>query len=273
MKHTHHHNLDFYAYVSGIRQWNSTFKVIFSMLAIIIVITVNSIWVSIGTIGFMAMFTIKIGKVHKSDYLRLLKIPLVFIVLSGAAIMLQFGNSVEGCVVLPNGTRLNVMLFGTFFYIEKSGLYTACAVGLKAFAAVSAMYMLTLSTPMGNILYIFRKMHIPSLMIELMHLIYRYIFILSDVSRLQRDAAASRLGYHNYRSSLRSFSSSLSNLLVLSLKRANACYDAMEARGYDGELFVLEEEQPVDISQLIWLIMYITLVVVMLLCHRFYFAA
>ena len=111
--------------------------------------------------------------------------------------------------------------------------------------------MMTLSTPMGDILSVLRRMHVPGLIVELMHLIYRYIFLLSDINNMQKDAAASRMGYHNFRSSLRSFSYGLSNLLILALRRANASFDAMEARGYDGELRILEDVHSVDIRQIL----------------------
>ena len=39
---------------------------------------------------------------------------------------------------------------------------------LKAFGAVSAMYLVTLSTPAGEIVTAFKKLHFPGIFIELM---------------------------------------------------------------------------------------------------------
>ena len=242
MRNKHHHNLDYYSYCSGIRCWNSTFKVVFSLISLLAVIVCDSVFVSIFTILFMGLVSVVLGKVHFDDYLNLMKVPIVFILLSGFAIAFQIGGDLSGSVELPNGIRLAVRLFETDLYISKSGLLLAIKVGLKAFGAVSAMYMMTLSTPMGDILSVLRRMHVPGLIVELMHLIYIY---------MQKDAAASRMGYHNFRSSLRSFSYGLSNLLILALRRANASFDAMEARGYDGELRILEDVHSVDIRQIL----------------------
>lgn len=251
MRNKHHHNLDYYSYCSGIRCWNSTFKVVFSLISLLAVIVCDSVFVSIFTILFMGLVSVVLGKVHFDDYLNLMKVPIVFILLSGFAIAFQIGGDLSGSVELPNGIRLAVRLFETDLYISKSGLLLAIKVGLKAFGAVSAMYMMTLSTPMGDILSVLRRMHVPGLIVELMHLIYRYIFLLSDINNMQKDAAASRMGYHNFRSSLRSFSYGLSNLLILALRHANASFDAMEARGYDGELRILEDVHSVDIRQIL----------------------
>ena len=59
-------------------------------------------------------------------------------------------------------------------------------------------------------------------------------------------AARSRLGYRSLKTSWYSFGSIFSNLLVVSMKRANAYYDAMESRCYDGDLKFLEEEKPLS---------------------------
>lgn len=269
MKKRHHHNLDYYSYCSMLREWNSGFKVLFSFLALILVIAADCVPVSFLTILYMGILTVGKGKIPLGEYFRLLKIPMVFIFMSGFAIAFQIGGTPEEAVLLPCGVRLCVICFGNFCMIAKTGFVTACTVALKALGAVSVMYMLTLSTPMGDILAVLGKFHVPALIVELMHLIYRYIFIMSDIWHLQKDAARSRMGYHNYKSSLRSFAFGLSNLLVISLKRANACYDAMEARGYDGELRMLEEKHAFTWTQALVAVGYVFLCIVVVLCDRF----
>ncbi len=130
---------------------------------------------------------------------------------------------------------------------------------LKAFSAVSALYLMTLSTPMGEIISVFRKIRVPVLILELMHLIYRYIFILSETNQRQKDAAGSRLGYCDLKTSFRTFSGELANLLVLSMKKAETYYDAMEARGYEGNALFWEETRPLTAGQLLYAGLYLAL--------------
>ena len=79
MRNKHHHNLDYYSYCSGIRCWNSTFKVVFSLISLLAVIVCDSVFVSIFTILFMGLISVVLGKVHFDDYLNLMKVPIVFI--------------------------------------------------------------------------------------------------------------------------------------------------------------------------------------------------
>ncbi len=264
MKNNHQHNLDYYAYVSEIRNWNSTWKAAFSLGAVLIVLLANSIWVSLFTVFYMCCLTVLVGKVHVHDYIRLLMIPSVFILLSGIAISLQIGGRKEDSVSLWANFTLYFTWFHTSICITRQGMEMAIRLMLKALGAVSAFYVLTLSTPMGEILMVLKKLRVPSLIIELMYLMYRYIFLLSDMNRKQRDTTISRLGYHSYKASIRSFSGGLANLFVMSLKRGTECYDAMESRGYDGELHILEEKQPVRKEQVSYQLLYVVLTLLLI---------
>lgn len=91
-----------------------------------------------------------------------------------------------------------------------------------------------------------RKFKVPGLFIELMLLIYRYIFVLLDTAHSISVSQDSRLGNKDYKTSLKSFSQMVSALFVRSVKRSRYLFDAMEARGYDGEIKVLEEHRPIN---------------------------
>ena len=78
-------------------------------------------------------------------------------------------------------------------------------------------------------------------MVELMGLVYRFIFVLMDIADAMYTAQSSRLGYTNVASGYRSLSGIASSLFIRSYKRAHDLYSALEARGYDGEINVLEQ--------------------------------
>jgi cobalt/nickel transport system permease protein len=50
-------------------------------------------------------------------------------------------------------------------------------------------------------------------------------------------------------------------MLIVSFKKANAYYDAMEARCYDGELIFLEEEKKLDKKLVFWALLFIIFLV------------
>ena len=147
--------------------------------------------------------------------------------------------------------QYQLRVFGLFYiYCSDASLLRAAELVLKALGAVSSLYMLTLTTPLGELITVLRKAHVPKVLVELMHMIYRYIFIMLDTHSRMKNSAESRLGYVDFKTSCYSFGQVASNLLIVSLKRGNAYYNALESRCYDGELRFLEEEKPVHGRQI-----------------------
>ena len=81
----------------------------------------------------------------------------------------------------------------------------------------------------------------PKLIVELMGLIYRFIFVLLETADTMITAQNSRLGYSSLSAGFRSLGTLVSTLFIRSYKRSDELYTALEARGYDGDLNVLEE--------------------------------
>jgi cobalt/nickel transport system permease protein len=244
-KHGHHghshgegsFSIDYYAYASELRGLNPIFKVLFSVAVLILTICLNKPQISVFVILTMGFFTIVKGGVDFHDYWSLMTIPIVFMLMGSVAIAIGFSTQPMGQY------HLNLHFF--YLYATNNSIKQALSLILKAFGAVSAMFMLTLSTPSNEIIQALRRLHVPKLIIELMNMIYRYIFIMTDTQRKMKNSAESRLGYCDFKTSCLSFGGIASNLFIVSLKKANAYYDAMESRCYDGELRFLEEEKPV----------------------------
>ena len=246
-------SIDYYAYASGLRSVNPVFKVLFSVAVLLLTICLNQPLVSVFVIVSMGLFTVKKGGVDFHAYCSLMTIPIAFMLMGSAAIAAGFSTK-------PIGEyNLNLHLF--YLYATKSSISQALFLILKAFGAVSAMFMLTLSTPSNEIISALRKLHVPKLIVELMNMIYRYIFIMMDTQRKMKNSAESRLGYCYFKTSCLSFGGIASNLFIVSLKKANAYYDAMESRCYDGELRFLEEEKPIRKKQMVFAFLYLILLI------------
>lgn len=252
-----HFVIDYYSYRSGLGRWNPLLKIIFTLAALLAVIGTEDIQIAGITFLCMVVLVIKIGKVPLEEYGRLLMVPAVFIATGAIVVLLQFE---EGGTLLWKWKNLILEV-----YITKENLKQASILVAKSFSAVSVLYMLSLSTPIGEILQELKKWHMPSIVLDLMYLIYHYIFILLEINHKQKEAAKARLGYRDWRIAIRTFAKELSNLLILSLQKSNTYFDAMEARGYCGELNFLVEKKPVTISQLLVVGLYLAVTVFLIL--------
>ena len=237
-------SVDYFAYASGLRQWNASFKVIFAVLCLLLCIILDNIYVSVMVILMMGYLTVVVGGLPFHHYISMMLIPILFLLFGSAAIAIGFSLEPAG--------QYHVGIFHLFYiYCSNASLLRAAGLILKALGAVSALYMMTLTTPLGELISVLRKAHIPKVLVELMNMIYRYIFIMMDTHSRMKNSAESRLGYVDFKTSCYSFGQVASNLLIVSLKRGNDYYNALESRCYDGELRFLEEEKPARGRQII----------------------
>lgn len=198
MKHRHDQGyaepfLDTWVFTSGIRDWNAGCKTALSATALIICIVADHIYVSAAILILSFLIGIFPGRRKVKELLTVMRIPALFIILGCVAMAIEFAAA-------PIGTW-RIEIGSIWIGVSETGLRRAGEILLKAFAAISAMYMLTLSTAMEEILEVLRKLHCPALLLELMYMIYRNIFILVQMNSRMQTAAQARMGYRDFKTS------------------------------------------------------------------------
>ncbi len=233
--------IDIIAQHSKLNQVNASLK--FWTVLVLLFLCVASDSMIIGLVLTVAMFILIVpfGGLHFHTYLSLISLPVSFLLISALALLFDYGITAEGIINLP--------LFWGYLFVSPSSQLRAAIVLSKALGALSCLYLLSLSTPMSEIISVLRKAHIPDIVIELMYLIYRYTFVLLELYRSMKDAAKSRLGFINFSVSVKTTGKIYSNLLARSYQKAMKNFDAMESRCYTGEIRFLEQEKKVSLLQ------------------------
>lgn len=239
--------IDDVAYSSKLRYKNASLKSYFAISSLLICLISRSFIIAGMTLVIMSAFIVYRGKTKWSTYLRLLKVPLAFLFLSIVSIVINISPSPLSPIAIP--------ILGSYITVS----YTSILYGLElisiSFGCISCLYFLSLTTPMTDILMVLKKIHIPSIIIELMLLIYRFIFVLLDIAHSLSTSQKSRLGNKDFKTSCQSFGRLLSVLLVLSFKKSSYLYDAMESRCYNGTICVLEETYPMEKKELFFVLL------------------
>ncbi len=125
--------------------------------------------------------------------------------------------------------------------IYRSSINTAITTFLRVEGATSAVYFLVLTTTMTDIFINLRKAHIPKILAEMALLIYRYIFVFAEVAMKMHTAQTLRLGNLGFVNRIRSTALLAGNLFIRTLEQGERTFTAMNARGYDGNIRVLED--------------------------------
>lgn len=235
-------SIDMYAYHSKINSWNPSLKVALAVIMLMLCILFDNLYVSGLVVLLSAFVTVGLGKMPLREYMKLLSVPVAFLVVGSVVIAFNLAGTEQGLagVWLPFG----------YLFVTQDSLNTVMHLWGKAFGGLSAMFMMSLSTPSGEIFSVLRKVKVPQLVIELMNMIYRFIFVMIDTFSRMNNSAESRLGYTDWRTALHTFGHITSNLLVVSLKKGSNYYDAMESRCYDGELVFWETEKKITSAQI-----------------------
>ena len=228
--------LEYYSYNSKINSWNPHLKFWYSMVLIVLGIILSNIYISISIVFICGFITIFLGKISLKKYIDFFKVPIIFLLISVAVININFSKNITDFYYFNVGDL--------YIYTTDENIKKSCILFWRALSGVSSMYMLALSTPLNEIIYVMKKARTPQIIIELMYLVYRFIFIMRDSYKSMRKSIESRLGFIDYRTSLLSFGKIISNILIVSLRKSNFFYDSMESRCYRGEIrFFIKEKR------------------------------
>lgn len=255
--------IDKLCYNSRLRYVNAGEKFFFAVLTLLACVISRSVAVACIVLAVTGILTVWKGGIPFSRYVRFMTVPLVFLLFSTAAIVLNLSAAPMDLFAWKIGS---VWLTGS-----RSSLLYAVQLILTALASVSCLYFLSFNTPMPDILNVLRVLHCPRIIIELMLLIYRYIFVLLEISSSIRTAQDSRLGNKDYRTSLKSFGALASALFIRAIKKSNALYDAMESRCYDGTIHVLNETYPPVKKEIAAIVIFEALLYGFLIAETFWF--
>ena len=246
--------IDKLCYTSKLRYTNASVKTALAIITLLVCVIGRSIALSVCILFAMGYLTIHVGGISPSHYIKLMRIPLIFLFLSTIAIIINFSKTPLSAFAIPVGN--------IFITSSRSSLLFAAQLILTALASVSCLYYLSLSTPITDILTVFRRIHCPEILIELMLLIYRFIFVLLDIADSLTCAQRSRLGNVNLKTSCRSMGNLISALFIRAFKKSSFLFDAMESRCYDGTIHVLEENYPAKKNHIIYMIVFeLTLII------------
>lgn len=237
MAHGHSHHaggmltLDALAAHSGLRGVSPALKTFFSVACLLLCVGAADAVVGAAVACSMIWIIWRLSGVPLARLLRLVRVPMLFLVLSCLVILIEWLGAPTGLFCVPLGAH--------WLCVTEASLHQTATLFFQAFGAVCCLFFLSTSTPMPQLIEVLRRCHLPELMIELMYLIYRYLFVLLETQRQMTVAATARLGYVGWRRSVSTAGRISGGLLASSFRRSSACFDAMEARGYEGKISFL----------------------------------
>ena len=190
------------------------------------------------TIAYIAV-TVSFDKYQLSNMLVMILYPAFMFSLSGIPVRTCFYKlRIVLPLVMAVGLfnpfldRVPVMRIGSF--VVTAGMISMVTLMLKGVFSLTASFLLVATTPMDCICAALRKLHVPSMLVTLLLLTYRYAGVLTEEASVMTDAyllrAPGQKGVH-----ISAWGSFLGQLLLRSMDRADDLYASMKLRGFSGE--------------------------------------
>ena len=139
-----------------------------------------------------------VAKIEISDYINLLKIPIIFLIMSIAMTLISVADN-------PSNLIKSFCIGSKYIGISNESISTSIHIFFRAISCLTCVYFIMLTVPFNQLLFIFKKMHIPSIILELSMLIYRFIFIFMEEVSDIRKSQELRFGYIDLKTSYKSF--------------------------------------------------------------------
>lgn len=187
-------------------------------------------------LAVMGYLTVIRAKVPWRFFLRLYSIPAGFLAIGAISVGLTLSAD-------PAATIWVINLGASSLGFTREGLDQAVLLLARSGGAVSCLFFLALTTPLEDINGQLERWRVPYIMIEMMTLVYRFIFIFWKQAVTIHTAQSARLGHIDMKTSLRSLGCLISSLFIQTIERTHILYNSLAARGYTDSLRVLEEER------------------------------
>jgi len=207
-------------------------KVIGILILVIAAATAHKLWV-IGAVFAFALLLAASSRVSPLLLGRRVWIP---------ALIFTGIIAFPAPFVIPG--RVVWRLPGLGWPLTAQGLMSAGYLVTRVETAATLSVLLILSTPWTRVLKALRVLRVPVVLVVILGMAYRYIFLLLESARDMLESRRSRMvGKLNGPDNRRLAAASVGVLMSKTLQLSGDVYSAMLARGFRGEVYMLDDFQ------------------------------
>jgi cobalt/nickel transport system permease protein len=142
--------------------------------------------------------------------------------------------------------------------ITTGAVQQAVLVFARVFGCTVSLFFIALTTPLTDLFNVMKRCRVPVELIDLMMIMYRYIFIFYDQAKEIWQAQVMRLGYQRPKESIHSFSMLCGMLFISSWIAGEDLIRAMDCRCYNGIMPAMDPMEPVRMQSFIPVVVYLT---------------
>lgn len=223
--------IDKYAYTNKLKDVNPYIKFLIFISGILIPRIFPYYRVSLAAVTVSVILTVFGAGIKLKNLIALFKIPFFFAAVSLLGILLT---------VNAKDNFFQFQAAGAVLGVSKQSIKQSADLFFIVLSSVSFLYFFILTTPMCQLILMLKKIKVPSIVIELMILIYRSIFIFLEEYQLMNNAQILKFGRKNKILVIRSLALICVSLFSRIYLKHEAMNKALELKLYNGEFKIGE---------------------------------
>lgn len=223
--------IDKYSYTNKLKDYSPMAKFYFAIGLMVLAMIINSkiMYISVFLLNFLIITAL--AKIPVRKYMKILLIPISFLIIGTIPLLISLSKDSNNFILATN-------VWDIYIGITEEGINSSQILLLRSLSSVSCTFFLILTTPMNDLIYVFKRHKLPSIAIEMMVLIYRFIFILLDEANNIIVAQKLKLGYVDIRKGYKSISALIASLFIRVMNRYQSLQYSLDARGFDREFYM-----------------------------------
>ncbi|MBZ6005758.1 MULTISPECIES: cobalt ECF transporter T component CbiQ [Paraclostridium] len=223
--------IDNCAYLNNIKDVNPLIKLGITFIGVIASMLTQNANIHILIMLFMTALILFIARVDMKLYIKCLKIPIIFLIIGIGLNLINISFENKDYI-------FNVNILGLYIGTTEFAVKSSVNILLRAMSCIISIYFLILTTPFNQLIIVLKKLHIPHTLIELMILIYRFIFIFIEEAEEIYKSQQLKFGYTNLSTSYNSMSLLIKTLFFRMMRRYEDMSISLDIKLYDGKFHV-----------------------------------
>lgn len=224
--------IDQFVYSNKLRNNHPVERFVFAIFTMLICLISNRPFVHAMALLIMIGLLVFKAKIPGHVVFKLMLVPISFLLIGVITMAVNIST--------VNYEMLYRVEIGPYYVgITKASISLAGATLIKSFSTVACLYFLTLTIPMVETIYVLQLLKLPVIVVELMVLMYRFVFVFVETAFNIYTAQSSRWGHCNFKRSMYSFGLLFANLWGKAFIKSQALFTSLQSRGYEGDLRVI----------------------------------
>ncbi|MFC5649267.1 cobalt ECF transporter T component CbiQ [Paenibacillus solisilvae] len=225
--------IDSLSYLNKLRSVSPLWKCGFAAVLFVLSYLSHPI-IQLVVFSWIFIWIVLYARIPFKFYILLMGTPCLFYATGLPAIMIELQSIHASSALSPVIAQFSFMGWAAF--VTESGLYKAGHLFMRVLACLSCLTFMMLTTPISELFQVMKKLHMPSLILELMLIMYRFLFVLTDTASQMYSAQKARGGQSRFRSRLSDTAILIVRLFGKTMQRYKGLSHGLSARGFTDEI-------------------------------------